>query len=110
MYKLIFFVPQHSCDAVKTAIFATGAGSLGNYSNCCWQVLGESQFTPSTSATPYIGQADVVERVAEYRVEVLCTEENINAAVTALLQSHPYEKPAFEVHQPQASYFEFYTQ
>ena len=110
MYKLIFFVPQHACEQVKAAIFATGAGALGNYSNCCWQVLGEAQFIPNSIASPFIGTANTLEKVAEYRVEILCSDENIKAAVNALLYTHPYEKPAFEVHRPQADYFDFYTQ
>jgi len=109
LYKLIFYVPQHSCELVKQAIFSTGAGSLGNYANCSWQVLGDGQFIPSGIANPHIGVANQVETVAEYRVEILCSEQNIDAAVNALLASHPYEKPAFEVYHPEEKYFGFYT-
>ncbi|NQZ33273.1 MAG: NGG1p interacting factor NIF3 [Oceanospirillaceae bacterium] len=110
MYKLIFYVPSAECERVKQAIFATGAGSLGNYSQCCWQVLGEGHFIPSPNATPHIGNINETQAVAEFRVEVLCTAQNVDQAVQALIESHPYEKPAFEVYQPIEKYFDFYTQ
>jgi structural hemagglutinin/hemolysin toxin protein RtxA len=110
LYKLIFFVPVAACESVKKAIFSTGAGSLGNYSNCSWQVLGDAQFTPSPAASPYIGKANTAESVAEFRVEILCEKNNIKKAIQALIQSHPYEKPAFEVYNPEEGYFDFYTQ
>jgi len=110
LYKLIFYVPIDACEIVKSAIFATGAGTLGNYSNCCWQVLGEAKFIPTGNANPYIGIANEPETVAEYRVEILCTELDIELAVAALLNTHPYEKPAFEVYHPEEKYFSLYTQ
>ena len=110
MYKLIFFVPEAACELVKNAIFSTGAGSLGKYSNCSWQVLGDGHFTPLEIASPYIGEANKAQSVPEFRVEILCEEKNIELAVQALIHAHPYEKPAFEVYHPQEKYFDFYTQ
>ncbi len=97
-YKLIFFVPENAVEEVKQAIFATGAGSLGNYAQCSWQTLGVGQFLPLDGANPTIGKVDEVEQVSEYRVEILCTSENIKDAVEALKKAHPYEEPAFEVY------------
>lgn len=105
-YKLIFFIPTEHCEIVKEAIFATGAGTLGGYANCAWQTLGTGQFTPGDSTNPHIGSINQAETVAEYRVEILCSEQNIEAAVAALLQHHPYEKPAFEVYQPMSRFFD----
>lgn len=110
MYKLIFYVPSANCEQVKQAIFATGAGSLGNYSQCSWQVLGEGHFMPSANTSPHIGTANETQTVAEFRVEVLCSEENVDQAVQAMIENHPYEKPAFEVYHPLEKYFGFYTQ
>jgi len=109
LYKLIFFVPEEACEAVKHAVFQTQAGCLGNYSSCCWQTLGEGQFIPTENATPHIGEINKAQKVFEYRVEILCSAENIEQAVQALIKHHPYEKPAFEVYEPLAKYFSFYT-
>ncbi len=97
-YKLVFFVPENVVEEVKKAIFATGAGSLGNYAKCSWQTLGVGQFLPLDGAHPTIGEVDTVERVREWRVEILCSAETIKEAVTALKAEHPYEEPAFEVY------------
>lgn len=97
MYKLSFFVPSDYLDAVKQAVFAAGAGKIGDYDQCCWQVLGEGQFRPLTGSAPFIGQQLQLEKVPEYKVEMVCDDKLITAAVAALKASHPYETPAYDV-------------
>lgn len=97
MYKLIFFVPESHLDLVKTAVFAAGAGSIGNYDQCCWQVLGQGQFRPRPEASPFIGLENQLETLPEYRVEMVCADEYIRKVVIALREAHPYEEPAFDV-------------
>ena len=99
MYKLIFFVPESHLEVVKAAVFAAGAGRVGNYDQCCWQVLGQGQFRPLPGSDPYIGQQNQLERVQEYRVEVVCADNLIKPVLKALRASHPYEEPAFDVWQ-----------
>jgi hypothetical protein len=97
MYKLVFFVPESHLDPVKAAVFNAGAGRIGHYEQCCWQVLGQGQFRPLVDATPFIGVQGQLETLPEYRVEMVCDDELIGAAVSALRASHPYEEPAFDV-------------
>ncbi len=97
MYKLVFYVPKESAEKVKTNIFLTGAGQIGNYSNCCWEVEGIGQFKPLEGSNASIGSLDELERVVELRVELLCQPEQVKAAVMALKMAHPYEEPAYEV-------------
>lgn len=97
MYKLAFFVPAEHKDKVKAAVFAAGAGRIGNYDSCCWEVSGTGQFRALQGSNPFIGQQGVIETVAEYRVELVCEDHLIAAAVAALRQAHPYEEPAFDV-------------
>jgi hypothetical protein len=97
VYKLIFYVPGSSAESVKNSIFLTGAGAIGNYSNCSWETEGIGQFMPLVGSTPVIGSQGLVERVAELRVEILCTEETVKPAIKALKSAHPYEEPAYEV-------------
>lgn len=97
MYKLAFFVPLTHLDAVKEAVFAVGAGRIGHYEACCWQVAGTGQFRPTAGAEPFIGRLHETSRVEEYRVEMVCADEHIQAAVNALREAHPYEEPAFDV-------------
>lgn len=97
MYKLAFFVPQSHVEQVKNALFAVGAGRIGAYDRCSWQVLGHGQFRPLDGSQPFIGQAGEVEQVQEWKVELVVSDELIRQAVAALKDSHPYEVPAYEV-------------
>ena len=96
MYKLCFYVPESHLEAVKAAVFAAGAGRIGNYDSCCWEVLGQGQFRPLTGSDPFIGRQGEVERVAEYRVEMVCDAASLSGAVRALKRAHPYEEPAWD--------------
>ena len=99
MYKLVFFVPESHLEQVKTAVFATGAGQIGDYEQCCFETRGTGQFKPLASATPFIGQAGLLEHVAEVRVELVCADHLIRPAIAALRATHPYQEPAFDVWQ-----------
>lgn len=96
-YKLTFYVPQSHLEPVKAALFRAGAGRLGEYDQCCWQVLGRGQFRPSEEANPHIGQSGQLETLDEWRVEMICQDAVAAAAVAALKQAHPYEEPAFDL-------------
>ncbi|WP_101759345.1 YqfO family protein [Oceanicoccus sp. KOV_DT_Chl] len=97
MYKLCFFVPPSHLEAVKQAVFTTGAGCIGNYDQCCWQVLGQGQFRALSGSDPFIGELGQLEQVDEYRVELVCDDHLIGQAVSALKSAHPYEEPAYDV-------------
>lgn len=97
MYKLVYFVPHDFLEATKAAVFAAGAGQVGDYQECCWQIKGQGQFRPSPSASPFIGRSGQLETVEEYRVEMVCRDEQIRPAIEALKQAHPYEEPAYDV-------------
>lgn len=97
MYKLCFYVPTSHVESVKTALFDVGAGKIGDYEHCCWQVLGAGQFKPLVGSQPFIGETDQLESVPEYKVEMVCAGVVITAAVAALKAAHPYEEPAYDV-------------
>jgi len=97
MYKIYFYVPESHLETVKEALFLAGAGRIGNYDKCSWQCLGEGQFRPLAGSQPAIGLHDIVEAVAEYKVELVCADEHIDDAISALKAAHPYEEPAFDV-------------
>ena len=97
MYKLCFYVPESHLQQVKHAVFAAGAGKVGDYDSCCWEVLGQGQFRPLAGSAPFVGHTGTVEVVNEYRVEMVCDAQSIAAAVAALVTAHPYEEPAWDV-------------
>lgn len=97
MYKLAFFVPVAEAEAVKEAVFATGAGRIGDYEACCFQTRGTGQFRPLEGADPHIGRVGDLEQVEELKVELVCEDALIHEALAALKSAHPYEEPAFDV-------------
>ena len=96
MLKLIYYVPESHLKSTKLAIFEAGAGGIGNYAHCAWQVLGTGQFKPVKGANPFIGASDTLEKIPEWRVETIVPENKASAVAKALRVSHPYEEPAFE--------------
>ena len=96
MLKLIYYVPESHLETTKVAIFSAGAGGIGNYEHCAWQVLGTGQFKPVKDAKPFIGELDTLEQIPEWRVETIVPEDQAKLVAQALKASHPYEEPAFE--------------
>lgn len=94
--KFEFYVPDTHLAKVKKAVFAAGAGIVGCYDSCCWETLGVGQFRPLEGSEPFVGNHDSVEKVKEYKVEMLCAEDKIEQVIQALKDSHPYETPAYQ--------------
>ena len=97
MYKLTVYVPASHVEAVKDALFAAGAGKYAAYDRCAWQVLGEGQFRPLAGSRPFLGSAGKVEKVPEYRVEMIVQEDAVAGVMRALKTAHPYEEPAYDL-------------
>lgn len=97
MYKLSFFIPEAQAETVKEAVFLTGAGRIGDYDRCCWQTGGTGQFRPLSGSQPFIGAQGEVTRLPELKIEMVCADDVIHAAVAALKAAHPYEEPAYDV-------------
>ena len=96
-YKLIVFVPIDSLADVSNAVFAAGAGAIGNYSHCGFNAEGTGTFLPHQGAKPAIGKRGKLEKVAEMRFETVVPANKLDAVITAMRNAHPYEMPAFDV-------------
>lgn len=97
MYKICFYVPTTHTEEVKNAMFAKGAGKIGHYTCCSWQVLGEGQFLPLIGSHAFIGEENKLEKINEHKVEMVCNDEHIHEVILALKKFHPYEEPAYQV-------------
>jgi len=97
MHKLHYFVPEDSKEKTKQALFDIGVGKYENYEYCCFETLGTGQFKPINNANPNIGKLNKIEKVQEYKVEMICSDKLIEEAVKVLKKSHPYEEVAYEV-------------
>jgi dinuclear metal center YbgI/SA1388 family protein len=96
-YKLVVFVPAESVAKVSNAVFAAGAGMIGNYSNCSFQAEGTGTFFPLEGAKPAIGKKRKLEKVPEIRFETVVPADKLDTVIAAMKKAHPYETPAFDV-------------
>jgi hypothetical protein len=97
MFKLTVYIPEAHLEQVKDALFAAGAGRYANYDCCAWQALGQGQFRPLAGSKPFLGAVNRIERVPEYRVETIVTDDAVPAVLAALKGAHPYEEPAYDL-------------
>jgi putative NIF3 family GTP cyclohydrolase 1 type 2 len=88
--KWVIFVPPENAEAVRVAVFAAGAGRIGDYSHCSWSVTGTGQFLPHDGASPAIGSIGTEERVVEDRVEVVAPARARREVLSAMRAAHPY--------------------
>ncbi len=96
--KLVTFVPSEAVEKVSRALFAAGAGHIGEYSECSFQSSGTGTFKGSEDSHPVIGKAGQKESVDEIRLEMIVPTACLSAVIKALYQAHPYEEPAYDVY------------
>ena len=97
-FKLVTFLPQQHLPSVSEALFKAGAGVIGDYTGCSFRVEGRGTFTPGPGASPAYGEAGKPNQVEEVRLEVVVEKDGLERALKALLDSHPYEEPAYDVY------------
>ena len=97
MLKLCFYVPADSLEVVKQAVFAAGAGRSERYQRVCWQTAGQGQFEPEPGSNPSHGRVGELSKVSEFKVEMICQDDQIHSVIAALVAAHPYENVAYDV-------------
>ncbi|MBW7473688.1 Nif3-like dinuclear metal center hexameric protein [Paenibacillus oenotherae] len=98
LYKLVVFVPQSHHEAVLQAIWKAGAGGIGAYDCCSFNIEGTGTFLPGEGAKPYIGKEGKLERVQEIRVETIVPQSVQRKVVQAMMKAHPYEEVAYDLY------------
>ena len=98
LHKLVWFVPEEALDATRDAVFAAGAGRIGDYERCSWYTAGTGTFLAREGANPTVGEVGEEEHVPELRVETVVPVELAGRVVRALLAAHPYEEVAYELY------------
>jgi dinuclear metal center YbgI/SA1388 family protein len=96
--KVVVFVPDKDLAPVSDALFAAGAGVIGDYSQCSYRLHGTGTFFGSDAANPTVGKKGRREEAAEWRLEVVCPEKTVGAVVAAVRKAHSYEEPAYDVY------------
>ena len=95
MYLISFYVPETHLKKVKNALYEKGAGRFKNYDYCSWQTKGRGQFRPLEGSKPFLGESGKIQRLDEYKVEMICRDSILIDVLETLLKVHPYEEPAY---------------
>lgn len=96
LLKLVTFVPLEHTKKVREAIFAAGAGVIGNYDSCSYNLKGEGTFRAGAQSNPFVGEQGELHVEQEERIETVVPQHLKNKVLGALLKAHPYEEVAYD--------------
>ena len=102
--KLVTFVPVADAEKVRTAIFEAGAGHIGNYDSCSYNVNGRGTFRGNDKTNPYVGEKNQLHFEEEVRIETIFPKHIQSKVIQALLQAHPYEEVAYDIYPLENDY------
>jgi dinuclear metal center YbgI/SA1388 family protein len=97
LYKLVTYIPEKYLNQVRNSLFEAGAGHIGNYSHCSYNVDGVGTFKPNEQANPFAGNKNEIHHENEVRTEVIFPIHLRRQIIDTLIDTHPYEEPAFDV-------------
>ncbi|MDR1227042.1 MAG: Nif3-like dinuclear metal center hexameric protein [Prevotellaceae bacterium] len=97
LVKLVTFAPTRHAEKVRSALFEAGAGHIGAYSHCSYNASGTGTFMAGEGAQPFVGKWGELRQEPEERMEVIVPEHLSGKVVSALIKTHPYEEPAFDL-------------
>jgi dinuclear metal center YbgI/SA1388 family protein len=95
--KLFTFIPVDKAEEVRDALFAAGAGHIGNYSECSFNVEGTGTFKAGPATDPYVGEQGKRHHEREVRAEIIFPSYLQRPVLAALKKAHPYEEVAFDI-------------
>ncbi|NLH99071.1 MAG: Nif3-like dinuclear metal center hexameric protein [Chthonomonadales bacterium] len=98
LLKIAVPTPPERADAVMQAAAEAGAGHIGKYSHCSFQIPGTGTFLPCEGARPAIGEIGKLERTPEIRIEMVVQQRELQGVIAAILDAHPYEEVAYDVY------------
>ncbi len=96
--KLVTFVPVGHAEQVRKALFDVGAGSIGNYDSCSFNVNGSGTFRGNDQSNPFVGEKNQLHLEEETRIETIFPKHIQAKVIKALLNAHPYEEVAYDIY------------
>ncbi len=96
--KLVTYCPSKNEESIREALFAAGAGHIGNYSECSFTTVGSGTFRAELGANPVLGEVGKRHIENEVKIEVIICKPQMNSILAALSDAHPYEEVAYEMY------------
>lgn len=97
--KIVTFCPAEAVEPIRLGLATIGAGRIGNYQMCSFEIPGRGTFFAGEETNPTVGNQGELEQVDEVRLEMVCGKANLALAVMTLREFHPYEEPPIEIYQ-----------
>jgi dinuclear metal center YbgI/SA1388 family protein len=97
LLKIITYVPEDHIEPVRSALFAAGAGVIGNYDQCSYSGSGQGTFRGNEESNPFVGSKEELHTEKEFRLETIVPRHLTSKVIAALLASHPYEEVAYDL-------------
>ncbi|MDR2286022.1 MAG: Nif3-like dinuclear metal center hexameric protein [Prevotellaceae bacterium] len=104
LFKIVTFVPETYSGKVRQALFEAGAGHIGNYDSCSYNIKGTGTFRGDDNTNPFAGKKGLFHNEQEIRIETVTQKEYLDKIISALKQNHPYEEPAYDIYQLENKY------
>lgn len=98
LLKFVTTVPLLHAESVRNALFNAGAGHIGNYDSCSYNLTGEGTFRPGVGSNPFVGEAEKLHFEQEVRIETVLPVMRKEEVLRALLAVHPYEEPVYDLY------------
>ena len=95
--KLQTYVPKANSEALRQALFNSGAGNLGNYESCSFNVHGEGTYLGNENSNPTIGKKGQFHTENETAISVTYKKHLESKVLKTLFNAHPYEEVAYEI-------------
>lgn len=95
--QLVVYVPEDATETVKNALFEAGAGNIGFYDECSYQIKGKGSFKPLDGSNPTLGHHNIRENITEDSISVIFEAYKQKQIITALKKAHPYEEVAYQI-------------
>ena len=99
IYKFAVYVPIQDVDKISQAIFETGAGKIGKYTETSFKIKGEGTFKPMEGTKPFVGKIGERKVTEEIKIETVVPERNLEGVIEAMKKAHPYEEPAYDIYE-----------
>ncbi len=96
--KLVTFCPVDHADKVREALFEAGAGHIGNYDSCSYNLTGKGTFKAGDHSDPYVGEKGKIHFEEEVRIETIYPVYKEQEIIVSLIRAHPYEEVAYDLY------------
>lgn len=97
LVKIMVYVPNSHAENVRTAMFDAGAGNIGNYDQCSFNVSGTGTFRGNEASQPFVGKKGELHYEDEVKIEVVAPKHLQSKIILAIKKVHPYEEVAFDI-------------